>query len=293
MNYIFFNIGKTPNYLNYSINSVLSLEKDARVIFCSDKETSIKGIESLNTDYLEGFSEKQEQILKIFSKLNFDQNPLWYSSILRVYALNFVSKHLNLKSFTHFDNDVLLYKNIEELKQKNCFNNKSINITKSDNNHLVFGFSYFPNIELIENLCEFFDEILQNYRYYSNNYSRGKNLSEMRMLQIAESLNPNLFNILESLPYDNNEILFDPSSYGQYFDGTHIKRGNYYFKRRYVSTNHLVGREIKSSRIEPIFKNKTPYVKFENKNYQLANLHIHSKNLNKFLNNKYKTIISL
>ena len=115
----------------------------------------------------------------------------------------------------------------------------------------------------------------------------------MRMLQIAESLNPNLFNILESLPYDNNEILFDPSSYGQYFDGTHIKRGNYYFKRRYVSTNHLVGREIKSSRIEPIFKNKTPYVKFENKNYQLANLHIHSKNLNKFLNNKYKTIISL
>ena len=98
MNYIFFNIGKTPNYLNYSINSVLSLEKDARVIFCSDKETSIKGIESLNTDYLEGFSEKQEQILKIFSKLNFDQNPLWYSSILRVYALNFVSKHLNLKA---------------------------------------------------------------------------------------------------------------------------------------------------------------------------------------------------
>ena len=113
------------------------------------------------------------------------------------------------------------------------------------------------------------------------------------MLQIAESLNPNLFNILESLPYDNNEILFDPSSYGQYFDGTHLKRGNHYFKRRYVSTNHIVGREIKSNRIKPVFKNKTPYVKFENKNFDLVNLHIHSKNLDKFLNKDYKTVASL
>ncbi len=293
MNYIFFNAGTTPNYLNYSINSVLSLDKNARIIFCSDREIKVKGIESLNSALIDGFSEKKEQILKIFSRLNFDQNPLWYSSILRVYALNYVSKHLNLESFTHFDNDVLLYKNIEELKQKNCFNNNSINITKSDNKHLVFGFSYFPNIELIESLCEFFDEILENYEYFSNNYARGKNLNEMRMLQIAESLNPNLFYILDSLPYYDSQILFDPSSYGQYFDGTHLKRGNHYFKRGYVSTNHIVGREIKSNRIKPVFKNKTPYVKFENKNFDLVNLHIHSKNLDKFLNKDYKTVASL
>ena len=32
---------------------------------------------------------------------------------------------------------------------------------------------------------------------------------------------------------------------------------------------------------------------FENKNFDLVNLHIHSKNLNKFLNKEYKTVINL
>ena len=59
MNYIYFNFGKTPSYLNYSINSVLSLEKDARVIFCSDQVNKIKGIDSLNTNSLEEFSKKR------------------------------------------------------------------------------------------------------------------------------------------------------------------------------------------------------------------------------------------
>ena len=166
MNYIFFNFGKTPKYLNYSINSVLSVEKDARIILCSDDQFEINGIESLNSNSLDNLSAKKDQILKIFSKQNFDQNPLWFSSILRVYALNYVSKNLNLDSFTHVDNDVLIYKNIEEIKEKKYFKENSINITKSDNDHLVFGFSYFPNIELIENLCNSFDEIFQNYDYY-------------------------------------------------------------------------------------------------------------------------------
>ena len=60
MNYIFFNIGKTPNYLNYSINSVLSLEKDARVIFCSDKETSIRN-RIFKYGLSRRFSEKQNK----------------------------------------------------------------------------------------------------------------------------------------------------------------------------------------------------------------------------------------
>ena len=293
MNYIYFNYGKIPEYLNYSINSVLSIEKDARIILCSDVKLKTQGVESLNIDSMDDLIAKKDKILKIFSKLNYDQNPLWFTSILRVYALNYVSKQLNLDNFTHFDNDVLIYKSIEKIKKENFFNDNSINITKSDNDHLVFGFSYFPNIQLIENLCDLFDEILENYSYFSSNYARGKNLTEMRMLKIAESISPELFNILDSLPYKNNKYIFDPSSYGQYLNGTHLKRGNYYFKRRFVSTNHIVGREIKSKRIKPHYKNKTPFVYFNNRNYDLVNLHIHSKNLHKFLSKDFKKIINL
>ena len=293
MNYIFFNYGKTPKYLNYSINSVLSFEKDARIIFCSDQITGIKGIELVNLNRFQELITKKNQILTIFSKFNYDNNPLWFTSLLRVYALNHVSKYLSLDCFTHFDNDVLIYKNIESIKQDRCFDEKSINITQSDSNHLVFGFSYFPNLELVQKLCDIFDEILNNYNFYSSEYARGKNLNEMRMLKIADLLNPKLFNILDSLPYNKNKYIFDPSSYGQYFDGTHLKRGNYYFKRRYISTNHIIGREIKSKRIKPVFASKKPSVNFDNKEYDLVNLHVHSKNLHKFLSKEYKQIIKL
>ena len=67
----------------------------------------------------------------------------------------------------------------------------------------------------------------------------------------------------------------------------HHRRGNYIFKRRWVNTKDIVGREIKSKRIVPKFSNNLPSVQFKNKNVSLTNLHIHSKNLDKFLPNNY------
>ena len=100
--------------------------------------------------------------------------------------------------------------------------------------------------------------------------------------------NEDIFNILPSLPYSSDKnIIFDPASYGQFFNGMHHRRGNYIFKRRWVNTKDIVGREIKSKRITPKFLNNSPYVEYKNKNVSLSNLHIHSKNLNKFLPSNY------
>ena len=88
------------------------------------------------------------------------------------------------------------------------------------------------------------------------------------------------------------KTIFDPASYGQYLDGTHLKRGNYIFKRRWVSTSIEVGRELKSKRITVKFRNNKPIVIFNNKSFELANLHVHSKRLKKFLPLKYRTIFN-
>ena len=47
--------------------------------------------------------------------------------------------------------------------------------------------------------------------------------------------------------------------------------------------NHIVGPEISSKRIYPKIEKMKPYVFFNEKSYELANLHIHSKNIKKFL----------
>ena len=88
-------------------------------------------------------------------------------------------------------------------------------------------------------------------------------------------------------------LLFDPSSYGQYLDGLHLKRGNYIFKRRWVSTNDIVGKEIMSKRIKVKFDNSKPFVEFSNQNFDVVNLHVHSKRLQKYLPSNYKKYLNL
>ena len=98
-----------------------------------------------------------------------------------------------------------------------------------------------------------------------------------------------MFNILPSLPYSSDiNIIFDPASYGQFFNGMHHRRGNYIFKRRWVNTKDIVGREIKIKK--ELFQNFQIIYQLYNskiKNVSLTNLHIHSKNLDKFLFNNY------
>ena len=113
----------------------------------------------------------------------------------------------------------------------------------------------------------------------------------MRHLGIIDESDINVFSKLPTLPYNDEQIIFDPAGYGQFLNGVHKNRGNYIFKRRWVSQQHFVGTELKSKRIKVKFNN-VPYVLYDKKNIELANLHIHSKKLSKFLMKKQKNYIN-
>ena len=72
-----------------------------------------------------------------------EKYPLFFTSVLRIYALYEISKKLKVESFIHFDNDVLIYKSFDELNKNNLFIKDRINITKTNFNDLIFGYSYF------------------------------------------------------------------------------------------------------------------------------------------------------
>ena len=288
MNYLFFYLGKLPRHFYESIKVVKYIDPDASIYICSDTESSIEDTYVLDANKSEYLNKKKETLIKQFENTPFAHNPLWYTSILRVYGLKALEDCFNLNSFVHFDSDVIIYKSFKELNNLYDFNEKKINITKNDKNDLVFGYSYFPNKTLIEKLCGNFDFILENYDEFKKVYARGGEISEMRMLGIADKINKNLFSYLPILPYDNHEIIFDPAGYGQYLNGPHKNRGNYIFKRRWVSTNHTVGGELKSKRVKLFKKNGEHKIKYNSKSIPLANLHIHSKNLKKFYPKGFK-----
>jgi hypothetical protein len=290
MNYLLFHVGELPKHFYICVNNILSVDKQAKIYLASDKKINIKNVNVININGFDNLVDKKNQILSMYKDTNLENNPLWYASFLRVFALMTISSNFKLKQFVHFDNDVLIYEPFNKIDEKKAISNNKINITQHDIKNLVFGYSYFDSYENLKYLNDFFEKVLNNHTEFANNFNRGKNLNEMKILNLALENNPNSFSILPSLPYQG-EIIFDPASYGQFLNGTDLKRGNYVFKRRYISTNQIVGRELKSKRISVKFENSRPIVNFENKPFRLMNLHVHSKNLNKYVSQDYKNYI--
>lgn len=293
MNYLFSYYGEIPKYVVFTLNNILNIDKDAVIYLATDQKIESKNIKTLNIQ--ETFLVDKLNVLnKNFENLNkkSNANPLWATSLLRIYALKELKDYFKVNSFVHFDTDVIVYKSFNEISKKHEFLSSSISITQNDIMNLVFGYSYFPNEESIDNLVKKLDQNLLNIETLQNIYARGGDIPEMRHLGILNLMYQGMFSMLPILPYENRDLIFDPAGYGQYLNGTHLKRGNYIFKRRWISMNHIVGPELKSKRIECQF-NKSPYVIHQNRKTELANLHVHSKNILKFLPKKQKNYIDL
>lgn len=288
MNYLLFHIGKLPKHFYTCVNNILSVDSQAKIYLGTDTKVSIKGVNVVDINEFDYLVDKKEKILSTYRNTQLENNPLWYTSFLRIYALRVVAEHFGIKKFIHFDNDILIYEPFYRLEECGLVNSNKINITELNSNNLVFGYSYFDNFQNLDFLEGFFDKVLNDHKSLANNYNRGAPLNEMRVLKLAQNFKPDYFSILPSLPYES-DFLFDPASYGQFLNGTNNNRGNYIFKRRSISTDHIVGRELKSKRISVKFKDKRPIVYFDNQAYKLVNLHIHSKNLSKFVSNEYNT----
>ena len=277
MNYLFYCENSVPDYLKFTLNSVLSVDKDAKIYLCSRKSPKFKNVEFISQDEVISNNTK-----KLLSKNLLDKN-----SISRIFILHDIQRELNIKDFVHLDNDVVIYKPFNELKK--IFEDNKVNVTKPSNSKILFGYSYFDSIEILDTVKKKFIELIKFGISTSWSFNYGVPYSEFDILGKIFDQNRELVNLLPILPYEN-EILFDPSSYGHFLDGTetHPKK---FIRGRYINHDHYVGREVKSKRIKIKFKKNKPIVIWKNQIYQLANLHLYSKRFNKYLPIEYKEFV--
>ena len=139
MDFLYINIGKIPDYFRISLESIKISNPNSKVYLLTDDLTfKLEGLEIL---YLEDVIGLEAQKILDSNYFSNEKNPLWKTSMVRVFLLKDLAKYLNIDSFIHFDNDVLIYQNYENLK--NLFDNDAgLNITRNDKKSLVFGFSY-------------------------------------------------------------------------------------------------------------------------------------------------------
>lgn len=240
-------------------------------------------------------TETHKQFEKIANSGNYwSINNFWKSATERFFYIESIAQKFKLNNIYHFEYDNMIYVNLEELLP--IFeNNYYIAATFDNDNRCIPGFMYFKDADDLEELN----------RYMLS--SRDKNDMEI----LASFRNSGLFAI-SSLPilpntytgefktktglttrhphtYTNNfdkfNSIFDAAAIGQYLGGIS--------PRNTAKPEETIGFVNEScifdvSNFEYVWltdeaNRNIPYMEYKNKLYRINNLHIHSKQLEKFL----------
>ena len=271
MNYLLIHDGPVPKHIKYCLNQIAKIDENSKVYLGINSNDHFENAEIINLD--KAMSERTKEIIKlnIFST---EDNRLWITSLLRLFYLSDVANYLNIDKFVHFDNDVLIFKKFDDIKEE--FDYSKFNITPLSENMLIFGYSFTPKLKIYDQILDKVYGYLINQDLENLVNLKSKELNEMKLLHLIYEKNKEEINLLNVLP-NSSKYLFDPASYGQYLTGTKDK-----FTKKFIDENHVVGQAIKNEQFFPYFYKKYPELLFKNKKYELINLHIHSKKLNKY-----------
>ena len=86
MDYILFNKGVLPEYLNVCINSILSVDKNAIIHLITDQKTQKQNINIVNTNDYEELGFMKDFVINL-KKNNMFENPLWLTSLERIFYI--------------------------------------------------------------------------------------------------------------------------------------------------------------------------------------------------------------
>lgn len=273
MNYIYIYEGALPKYIKNSLENTLKVDPDANIYFCNNQNFQHKKVKSVQIESVISKSTKNI-INKEFFK--YEPNLLWTRSLNRIFYLRDVVNSLKIDEFVHFDTDVLIYKPFSEIKYK--FSSSSFNITPLSEKEIIFGYSCSLNKENFNNIINKIEKLLIGFTDDESKNLLSKDLNEMKILMKIFNKEPALFNLLPVIPNKIGDEVFDPASYGQYLGGTKDR-----FSKKFTDENHLAGRMIKEGFFIPKFYNSYPKIFDNNNEFELINLHIHSKKIKKFL----------
>lgn len=273
INYVHCHIGQMPpDYLMDSFESIRNVDSGSKITLITDQDIEIDNIEVLQVKTI-----ASDQTLKTMNMSLFSDNPnqLWRTSIFRVFLVRDAMNYLKLKFCYHFDSDVLMFQSSKVFEHL-IDDFDGLYITYHNENEVVFGFSRFGSVKKIDKICDILHDVVFD-PIKQEEYSSFGMANEMRLLCGIMKRNPDLIKTLNIFPNKDN-IVFDPSSYGQFFGGTHQGHPPGFFHH-----THDIGRCIQSGDIIPLMIDGKPYVKYDGKEYPIANLHIHSKNTTSFL----------
>jgi hypothetical protein len=278
---------KFPEHAYICLNQLRFWDKKINVHFLINKDSDcdLQRLQGFNVthSYVDDLSIKYQD-----GCIGYPAPDFWNVTLKRLYYLEAFIKQENLIDTIHFENDVMIYTDVLKTCKRfpELFNRMAM--TFGTKHHTMTGFSYIKNADAIENMMDYIDGLLG---FKSEDLIRVHGMdmvNEMTLMKIyADWGGDDYLAQLPSLPTDKHAMelgLFDPAAYGQYLGGTPFKPGEPWAEER-----HFIGKAILDKKIEVKWMEgwdvSFPSVRETDDRpgkYWLHNLHVHSKQLNKF-----------
>ena len=289
MNFALVALGKIPEYLDDCICQIKQSQKKSKIFLLVNKDTKYKN-KNCKVVFVENLEKSKEHVLFIKkSRLAKDsyRNFFWKHSIERLYYIDDFLSKTNLNNIFHIENDVLLFQNLKPVLNK--IKNYNFACVRDGIDRVIGSLIFIKNKKISKKIVQI-----------SNKYL---NQNDMKILshldyKITNSINLPLGEDLNFIKKSKNykiikkiSFIFDAAAIGQYIDGPHRKRFFYriianinsFFKTNDGFINKETDLKIFNWKI--IWRNKKPFKQEGKKLIPIANLHIHSKNLKKFIIN--------
>ena len=240
------------------------------------------------------YNEKEAEFEKMFNW----PKGFWTITTTRfMYIENFLKEH-DLKDVYHFENDILVYFDLSKHHATFLRLYKYMAITPGGRDRNMTGFMFIKNWKALASMTAFFINIIRVHglpklrEIYDTDMVH--EMSLMRMYELTMGLRR--LSYLPILPfgeharnYDDFDSVFDPASWGQYVGGTAegipgAKPTNLYISQLLIANPDytVVWKRDKEERNIPYFRYND---KYDDHEIMINNLHIHSKNLHKYMSN--------
>ena len=213
------------------------------------------------------------------------RNGFWHFCSLRMFYLYSYIKKFNLNNIIHIENDIMCYENFDNVKD--TFTKNKVYATFDCDFRVIPGIMYIPNHDS-------FEPIIKNYNFNINDMENLGQYNEDVIIPLPIFINCNDSKITKY--FSNFNFIFDAAAMGQYLGGVDPKNtpGD---TRGFVNETCLI--KYNNFKFNWIINENGLYQPFININgifVKIINLHIHSKNLKRFLadnpkENKFITIL--
>lgn len=223
----------------------------------------------------------------------------WRYVVERFFLIQEFMHKFHEENIIHFEYDNLIYANINEYENKlESFSNSTKILLPTDGDkRCIPGFVFIPNEKSLLKFCRFYN---RNYTIHVNNdmiaFSAfmDKNPEYCDSLPVVPeeyTMNKKSLTSLQNITHykinrlSNGEnqlnILFDAAAFGQFIGGIDKRNMEDPSKSSIGFINPDAAYNVKDFKFEwkTFDELRKPYIQFNNKEYPLFNLHIHSKNL--------------